>query len=180
MRTAVTLLLCSSAAFAGPAPATAAAKLPKIAVLSVHAEQGVSQGAANLLLELLTTDIQKSGKYDVISAADITAMVGFERQKALLGCTEESCLSEIGAAIGADLMLDTSVGTIGNLRVLAIKLLDVKAGRALRRETETLGDDNALVDSGHRLVARLLGLTPPSTQWSGRKSAGLGVMIGGG
>lgn len=176
MRLAVALALWSTVAVAeAPNPPPT----PKIAVLAVHADTGVSQGSANLLLEILTSDIQQSGKFDVISAADIAAMVGYERQKKLIGCTEESCLSEIGSAIGADKVLDTSVGTIGNLRVLAIKLIDVKAGKVSRRETETLADDNALVDAGHRLVAKVLDLTPPPSKSSTRRGVGVGLAVGG-
>jgi hypothetical protein len=96
-----------------------------------------------------------------------------------VGCTEESCLAEIGSAIGADLLVDTSVGTIGNLRVLALKLIDVKVARVERRQTETVADDNSLVDAGHRLVAELMGLPMPGATSSGKRIAGIGVLAGG-
>jgi hypothetical protein len=158
-----------------PAPRPPSSGLPRIAVPAVNAEHGVAQGSANLLGELLTTDISRSGKYEVLSASDIGAMIGFERQKELMGCTEDGCLAEIGNALGADYLLEASVGTIGNLRVLALKLIDVKIGKVKARESETLSDDNELVESGHRLLAKLLGLQAPKTT-SGRRKAGYATL----
>src|SRR5262245_40632414 len=98
---------------------------PRILVLKVRAEQGVPQGTANLLGEILLEDIHRSGRYDAISVADMTAMLDVEMQKQQVGCEgDNACLAEIGAAMGVDLILDASVGTVGLTRVLALKLID--------------------------------------------------------
>ena len=49
----------------------------------------------------LAKDLRDLG-FQVITPTDIGAALGLERQKHILGCTESSCLAEIGGAMGAD------------------------------------------------------------------------------
>jgi hypothetical protein len=158
----------------------ALAQKPKMAVPSVSAEVGVPQGTANLLGEIISADVQGSGQYDVISSADIATMLGLERAKRMLTCAEDSCLVEVGAALGADLLLRSTVGGIGNLRVISLTLIDTKRGQVKGRQTETVPDDAALVAAGHRLVAKLLDLPPPAAPgMTTRRKVGFGLLGGG-
>jgi len=149
-------IFCSSFA---PSFAPAEEK-PRVLVLNVRSEQGIERGTANLLGELLLDDVHKSGKYTAISFADMVAVLDVEQQKQVVGCADDArCLAEIGSALGADLLIEASVGVIGATRVLALKLIDVRAVKVLARETETVSDDEALIAAMHRLAAKLLG--PP-------------------
>ena len=136
---------------------------PKLAVLGVHAESGVAQGTANLLSEIISADVMHTGQYEVLTSADVATMIGVERQRQLLGCNQnDNCFVEIGEALGSDLILDASVGSVGTLRVLAMRLFDAKKSRAVARESITVNDESGLVDAAHLAVARVLGLHPPA------------------
>jgi hypothetical protein len=137
---------------------------PKVAVLGVRAEAGVSQGTANLLAEIISTDVTHTGQYEVLTQADVATMIGVERQRQLLGCNQnDNCFAEIGAALGTDLILDASVGTVGTLRVLAMRLYDAKKSRAVARESITVNDESALIDAAHLAVSRVLGTHVPQS-----------------
>lgn len=152
-------------AFLLAAQAGAETTKQKVAMLEPRAEPGVAQGTANLLGEVIASDIARSDKYELITASDINTLLSAERQKQLLGCSEdESCMAEIGSALGVDLMLDVSVGAVGNLRVLAMRLISTRQAAALRRESETVPGDAELVGAGHRLTAKLFDLPPPPTR----------------
>jgi hypothetical protein len=152
------LALLPTFAFADAPPAPK----PKCAVLGVRAESGITQGTANLLSEIISTDVLHTNQYDVLTSADVAMMIGVERQRQLLGCNQnDNCFAEIGAALGTDLILDASVGSVGNLRVLAVRLYDAKKSRAVARESITVNDESALVDAAHLAVARVLGIHPP-------------------
>lgn len=147
-----------------------------MAATAIRSEAGVSQGTANLLGEVIAADVARSPKHTLISASDVAAMISVERQKQLLGCSEEqSCLTEIANALGAELILDVSVGTIGNLRVLSLRLIDTRVGQPTLRESETVGGDDELVAAAHRLTARLFDLPRASR---GRLIPGL-IVLGG-
>lgn len=94
------------------APAAAPART-KVAVMDVRNVQGVAEGTAAILTDIVVSDVPRAG-YEVISSGDIVAMLGFEKQKQALGCAEEtSCLAELGGALGATYLLSGQVGTIG-------------------------------------------------------------------
>lgn len=149
---ALAVLLLAASAFAADAK-------QKIAVLGVRVEGGVSQGTANLLSELISSDVQKTEAYDVLTSADVATMLGVERQRQLMGCSDdESCFAEIGAALGAALVLDASVGTVGNLRVLSLRLVDNRKAKVLARESISVSDESALVGAAHTAVSHVFGV----------------------
>lgn len=153
-------LLTSLSATAQPA----AQPKRKVAVLALQAESGLSQGAANLLTELITTDLSKSEQYEVLSSADIATLLGFERQRQLAGCKEDdSCFAEIGSALGVDLLVTGSVGALGKVRVLTIRAYDAKKSRPFGRETTTVDDEAKLVDATRATAAKLFGLVTPAS-----------------
>jgi hypothetical protein len=158
----------------------ARAELPRILVLKVRAEQGIPQGTANLLGEILIQDVHKSGKYEALGMSDVGAVLDVEQQKQVVGCEDESCLAEIGSALGVDLILDSSVGTVGVTRVLALKLIDVRKVVVKARETETVSEDQALIGAMHRLVARLLGISERSEPRADRGTSPAWFVLGGG
>jgi hypothetical protein len=62
-----------------PAAASAAPKI-KVAVTEVKSVQGVQPGTATILSDIIVSEVSRQG-FDVISQSDISAMVGFEKQK---------------------------------------------------------------------------------------------------
>ncbi len=155
-------LSSSSLAQSGPTPTPQPKR--KVAVLALQAESGTSQGAANLLTELVTTDLSKSEQYEVLSSADIATLLGFERQRQLAGCKEDdSCFAEIGSALGVDLLVTGSVGALGKVRVLTLRAYDAKKSRPFGRETTTVDDEAKLVDAARATAAKLFGLVAPVT-----------------
>jgi hypothetical protein len=77
----------------------------------------------------------------VTTQRDLAAVLGVERQKALLGCSDQSnsCLAELAGAIGADGIIQGEVALVGKVFQLTIKVLSPRDGQplylALRRFT---------------------------------------------
>jgi len=70
----------------------------------------------------------------VVSRADIQTMLGFQLQKKMLGCAEDTaCMAEIGGALGADYILSGQVSEFGKRYRLALTLQDVKKGKVVSR-----------------------------------------------
>lgn len=173
---ALVLSLTSLTASAADPPKT------RVAMLAIRVEQGVSQGAANLLGDVIAADATRSPKHQLITATDVNASLSAERQRQLLGCSDEqasACLAEIGAALGAEYLLDVGVGAVGNLRILSLRLIDAREGRAVRRESESVPSEAELVASCHRLTAKLFDL-PLEPSKKGRVVPGLLVLGGAG
>jgi TolB-like protein len=143
------VLACAQAA---PAP-----KRIRVAVLEIRA-LGTEASRAELLSEIALTEASSMPGYEVIGKSDISAMLGFERQKKVMGCTEESsCLAEIGGALGVDFILVGSLGRIGTLQRLDLKLVDVKKSRVRGRVGVSVqGKEEAVVAEVQKAVHDLL------------------------
>ncbi len=154
------------------APLTASAARQKIAVLDVRAVQGVQPGTATILTAILVDDAARAG-FDAISQADVSAMIGFEKQKKMLGCSEDSsCLAEIGGALGVEYVLSGQVGQIGSRYHLSFQLLDARKARVVGRAARFSDrDEDALAAAAQAAVAELLGNVVASQKVAGAPPA---------
>ena len=97
----VSMLLTGAARAAEPDGAQDAEK-PRMVVLGLDPAGGVEPEIAQSLTEAVTAEIAARGLFQVISASEVQTLLGFERQKQLLGCSEEGeCLTELAGALGA-------------------------------------------------------------------------------
>ncbi len=154
------LLMLPSLAQAGQP----AARKAKVAVLDIKVVGAVDPQELQGLSALIASEASK-GPARVISGADLSALLGFDRQKKLLGCSEGSCLAEIGGALGVDYLLTSEVSRVGKLYLLSLTLLDVARAQALQRLTRRAQSAEALVDVTIEAVGAILrdGLPPTSS-----------------
>jgi len=147
---AVALFLPSSAWSAGKAT------LPRVAIVEIEPVAGVSAGSAKLLTNIVTARVGAMGRFEVISSTEVSAMLGLEKQKLLLGCTDSGCLSEIGGALGVDYLLSGQVGKIGSRFSLILSLADVRKARIVGRQSPLCeASEDVLVDTAQKAVAAL-------------------------
>lgn len=150
---------------------------PLLAALDLEAQQ-VSPAVAKLVSTQLTQRLVLRG-LTVVTPSDLTAVLGVERQKQLLGCSEDtSCLAEIGAALDARGVLSGSVGQLGGTRLLNVKVVSSTDAQPLAVCSAKADDDEALVAAAERcaddIVLALLP-APPVT----RRTWALAPLIGG-
>jgi len=125
-------LLAAATLTAVAAPARAAAPRPKIAIMELKPGQGLDARAAGTLTTVLTADAARIG-FDVISQADITAMLAFQKQRQMLGCTDDGCLAELGGALGADFVLSGEAAVVGSRNHVSLVVVDAKKAKVLGR-----------------------------------------------
>jgi TolB-like protein len=153
MRRFIAIALLALASAASAAPKT------KVAVMDVKNVQGVAEGTATILTDIVASEISRYG-IEVVSKADIAAIVGFEKQKALLGCSDDSsCLAEIGGALGVDYMLTGQVGQIGSRYRISLILVDVKKGKVAGRAADFCDkNEDALANAVLTRVREIVGI----------------------
>jgi hypothetical protein len=99
----------------------------------------------------------------VISDSDVEALLTNESQRqALAGCTDESCLAEVGMALGASFLVSGTVGMVGDRAVLTIKLINTHEITTVARASVAAASMGNLVGRETQLVRQLLGIEPPS------------------
>ena len=127
--------------------------LPSMAVLEVQVTVPNEKLDSAAFSEMLVSAVDQGKLFKVISAAEVATLIGVERQKQLLGCGEESCLTEISAALGSRYLLQGAVGKVGDNYLVTVRLIDAQRSVVVGRSSTQTSD-----------VSQLLGLIWRSTQ----------------
>src|SRR5438128_1810620 len=96
---------CAATPRAADRTRTTASAAPKVGVPGIDS-LWLDQKKADFFREYLAQSLGDHG-FDVITAKQMAAVIGLERQKQLLGCADSSssCLAELAGALGAELLL---------------------------------------------------------------------------
>ena len=99
---------------------------------------------------------------DAVTRADLRTMASVAADLSTAGCNSDSdsCLAELAAALGADLVLSGQVGRLDTTYVLQLSLFDANAGRAMAREELRGQALTLLADRIPDAVARLTDRAP--------------------
>lgn len=117
-----------------------------IAVMDIIIKEGIHAQAGQALTDLVTSEIAKIEKYDVINRDDIRVMLEHMANKQLLDCDDTRCLAVIGGALGVDYLFAGNVGKVGNIFIINVKVIDINKAKVLSRFTrEYTGDEAGLV-----------------------------------
>ena len=84
----------------------------------------ISEADANFYSEHFAQQLKLFG-LSVSTASDISALLGLERQKQLMGCADDatSCVAEIAGALGADGLVKGTLGKFGPLYQINLNIL---------------------------------------------------------
>ena len=89
--------------------------------------QSVDQASATIISDRLRTELFNTGIFKVLerqSMQDILKEQGFQQS----GCTSDQCMVEIGQLLGVSRIISGTVGKLGGMFTLNIRMIDVKTG----------------------------------------------------
>jgi hypothetical protein len=156
-------LACLFVLGAVPAAAQVGAPRCQIVVLNVVPQNLVDadKGVPALLTDILAQQVSADSGCQVVTQADLTEMLDFEAAK--LACTDavDSCLAELGNALGADRIVGSTVGSLGSDFVLNARLMNVKTGAVEARAQQVApGAREQLRGATQNLARELFGKAP--------------------
>lgn len=154
--------------------AAQAAGRPKLVVTGLSGSDAAMQRVGETLSDSLLTELARSKRVDAVGPGDLSAVLGLERQKQLLGCGTDSasCLAEISAALGAPWVLTGSVMRMGKTTRIDLKLIHTSDGRVAWRDGRTMKDESEFFDAIAEMVKELV-MTPELDPTPERAPAGL-------
>lgn len=119
---------------AAPDPSPQTGEKRTILVVPLQNGPGVDKAVADLVTETLCAEVQRQTGFRILTSKDVEALLGVERQRQLLGCTENSsCLTEIGGALGAADVIHGTLGKLGNAFIFNLQLVNAGTGQVSRR-----------------------------------------------
>lgn len=124
---------------AAPAPMKLAS--PGMSVVNVDEKVG------ELFSDYFARQLETEG-LSVTTSQEISAILGLDRQKKLLGCTEEAtdCLAELGGALGVDGIITGTIGQVGTGFTVSIKVSDARDGSAIATYSSRQPNEDAVLD----------------------------------
>jgi hypothetical protein len=149
--------------------ATATAAEPDNTSVMIAVPELVPLGVPGEMAQNLTAVIAAElGRYDrvrVLSNREMAMLLGVERQKELLGCSDDSCVSQLAGALGADKILSGQIGTIEQSVVLTLQLTNAKTARVEGRVVKVVpAGKNLIVDAVRASVTALMGTASSQNQ----------------
>jgi hypothetical protein len=149
-------LLAVALLAAAPAPASSESQepvrlaAPGFTTIRLPAELG------GFYTEHLAQGLNRAG-LQVVTAREIQALLGLERQKQLLGCSDEasSCMAELAGALGVDGMVLGDVARVGRVYQLNVKVLPASGGAQLAQYSARVEREEALLEALDAAAAAL-------------------------
>jgi TolB-like protein len=111
--------------------ALALAAPAKIAVMPIAPGEGVEEKTAAALTEAAVAELRRRPDVQLVTPKEISALLSLEQQKVALGCQDESCIAEIGGALGVDRMVTGDMARLGQSWLVHLKVLDVAKARVV-------------------------------------------------
>lgn len=132
------MLLCAGQVQQGPV---------KMAVPGLSLS-GVETKLGEAYVERFATLLGRDPRLKVTTRRDIEAVLGFERQKALLGCDEgsTSCLAELAGGLGVDALLSGSLAKAGSSYIVTMRVVRAGDGAEVASISERLKSEDALIE----------------------------------
>lgn len=133
---------------------------PSVAVVD-FSKVDVSSELASFAADQVALELAKRGP-KVVTSRDVAAVLGLERQRQLLGCSDDGTSCELAQAMGADFLLTGTLARLGSVLQVSLKLIDSRTGRAHSSWQGTVRDEAglpALLQTGAEALAE--SLTPP-------------------
>jgi TolB-like protein len=177
--------LAAANAFAADTPKPDADK-PRLAVLDLDVAGGVDASIGRALSEAIAAEVSSKDYFRVMTSKDIQTLLGQERQRQLLGCSEEggTCLAELAGALGARFVLSGQVAKLGSAYQLTLQTIDSKKVQPIGRSVRIARDLEALRAQLPWAVAEATATPPPPapSHWLAYSAIGAGaaLAVGGG
>lgn len=120
---------------------------PGVVVMDLKAVHEVEESLAAILNDSLVARLKATGKFgSILSGPDMRAMLNLEQQKQVLNCDEQSCLAEIGGALGVPYLVHANLGKVGAKFVLSVKVMDVNGAEVVGSSLLRIKTEDDLLD----------------------------------
>lgn len=113
----------------------AAPKMSHIAVMDFE-PRGVSKNEAKALSDRFRSELGALNVFAIMERNQMDMILkeqGFQQSGA---CSDASCIVEVGQMIAVDKMISGSVGKVGRIYTIVVKMLDVQTGKIIKQVTD--------------------------------------------
>jgi hypothetical protein len=109
----------------------------------------IDPSLGDAIIDRFVTQLGEAGPFKITTAKDIAQVVGLERQKQLMGCsdaTSSSCLAELAGALGVDAIISGSLAKIGTGYTITLRVVKSSDGSQLATASMRVKSEDELQD----------------------------------
>jgi TolB-like protein len=141
---------------------------PSVAILDFEA-RGIPDYEVETLTERLRSEAANTNAIRLIDRKMLESILN-EQGLQQSGCTTDECAAEVGQLLGAQYMINGSIGKLGNTYTIDAKMVSVTTGAAERAKTVTyVGEVSELIVEMEILAWEIVGLEAPQSLLMKRK-----------
>jgi TolB-like protein len=145
-------------------------KLPGLSVPPFALSPEVNENDAQVLAQILATDLANGNRYAVLPRTDSLKTVMEEHQRERSGETDQTRVKKLGAGRNAEYVLSGSVEKLGKLNKFATDILHIENGSFVDGYSENYSDFSKGFELIHKLARKLTGDSHDSTPSIASKS----------
>ncbi|MBN1700056.1 MAG: hypothetical protein JW881_21275 [Spirochaetales bacterium] len=117
---------------------------------------GVSKSEMRSIISFLSSALFKTDKFILIDIQERDSLLR-EMEFSISGCSDETCLLEIGKLLSAEYIVTGNIGKVGSRYLVTIKLLQTETGRTMNTVEGVYAGIDEIVDDLYKLAERLSG-----------------------
>lgn len=141
--------LCATLLIAGSSPPSVASLPPAatpitVSLPSLRPVGNFDQARADSLLDFFAQRLDRTGAWKVTTSTQIEQVLGFDRQRQLLGCEASKCIAEIAGALGSEALVTGNIGKVGSAYTVNLKLLNAQNGSTLAAMSDRVSSEDDL------------------------------------
>ena len=103
-----------------------------IAILTIKPSGGITKGESELITDRLNIELFKTGQVNMVERNEMSEILkeqGFQQSGA---CSDDACLVEMGQLLGVQDVISGSLGRLGSLVIINLRMIDVATGKIMR------------------------------------------------
>lgn len=135
----------------------AESKVP-VAVIDLIQKSGVSKDTAEMISDYLRTQLVNENKFIVVSRDNMNSILT-EQNFQTAACNTEECMVQAGKLLGVSMLFTGTLGKVGTLYLLNIKMLNVETGEIGMAKSEETKNEEGLLEAVKKIVAEIGGRT---------------------
>ena len=124
---------------------SAEADKPILTVLDFEANE-ISQAEMKSIINVLSSGLFQSGLFTVIDVAQRESVLK-ELEFSMSGCTDDSCMLEVGKMLSAELIVGGSMSRLGSKIVLSAKIIETETSKTVSSADGIYDDMDHLLGS---------------------------------
>lgn len=125
----------------------------RLAILDLE-PQNVPLSTAALITDILQTELFNTGLFKIMERGEISSILK-EQELQVSGCTETECAVQIGRLLSARKILIGSIGKIGKIYIINVRIVDVEKGEMEFAEKIETDSEDDLTDAAAELAEEL-------------------------